>query len=196
MYNQRASEAYMNTLDALDGPFQIVDGNPPLPVVDQTRRSYYAEMMEAVRLLRPGTHLLVKVNPHSDVSPEPMQRALVRNIRVALKRFFPNTLGWHPKVMAMSNVNEVSIFRPEVTTQQAMQSLSPKRRGIIEALLAPKKSATIRVSPAANQAAKCIYCRSSIHGRAQTCLSCHGTVCLECGPTLSECPTMGCKATW
>lgn len=40
---------------------------------------------------------------------------------------------------------------------------------------------------------KCIYCHSVAKLKAQLCLKCGTFLCTECSPTVSDCPSQGCK---
>lgn len=65
------------------GPFPVEEGLPDLPTTGRSGQSKYAKLMEQARALKPNTKMKIPVD-------SALQRATVRNIRVAIKRFAPN----------------------------------------------------------------------------------------------------------
>lgn len=87
--------------------FKVEAGLPELPTTGRQGQSKYSSLMEQARALKPGTHFKVPVEVPAGSTLQETQRALVRNIRVAIKRFAPKA---GLKVTA-SGSNQVAIYR-------------------------------------------------------------------------------------
>lgn len=80
--------------------FRVEEGLPELPTTGRQGQSKYTSLMEQAKRLKPGSHFKVPVAAAE-------QRALVRNIRVAIKRFAPKS---GLKVTA-SGTDQVAVYR-------------------------------------------------------------------------------------
>ena len=89
--------------------FKVEDGLPELPTTGRTGESKYSSLIETARGLKPGSHFKVPV------SDPTLQKAFIRNLRVAIKRFAPKL---DLKVTA-SGKDAVSVYKdiPEPTTK-------------------------------------------------------------------------------
>lgn len=83
--------------------FSVVDGTPPLPTTGKAGVSKYSALMETAKKLKPNQQIPVDVGGES----AELQKAFVRNLRVAIKRFAP---GVGLKVTALGT-RQVSIYR-------------------------------------------------------------------------------------
>jgi len=94
-----------------DTTFEVEDGLPDLPTTGRSGQSKYAALMEQARKLKPGTHFKVPVGEPA------MQRAFIRNLRVAIKRFAGKL---NLKVTA-SGADQVAVYRdmPETSSGKA-----------------------------------------------------------------------------
>jgi len=94
-----------------DTTFEVEDGLPELPTTGRSGESKYSALMEQARKLKPNSHFKVPVGDPS------LQRAFIRNLRVAIKRFAPKL---NLKVTA-SGSDQVAVYRdmPETSSKSS-----------------------------------------------------------------------------
>jgi len=101
-----------------DTTFKVEDGLPELPTTGRSGQSKYQSLMDQARKLRPGTKFRVPVGAE-DAN---LQRAFIRNLRVAIKRFAPKL---NLKVTAASN-DAVWVYRDTADSAPASSSKSSR----------------------------------------------------------------------
>jgi len=99
-----------------DTTFQVEEGLPDLPTTGRSGQSKYQGLMDQARKLKAGSHFKVPVG----ASDPDLQRAFIRNLRVAIKRFAPKL---NLKVTA-SGLSDVAVYRDTADSAPASSKSS------------------------------------------------------------------------
>lgn len=101
-----------------DTTFKVEDGLPDLPTTGRSGQSKYQSLMDQAKKLRPGTKFRVPVG----AADAQLQRAFIRNLRVAIKRFAPKL---NLKVTA-AEADSIWLYRDVADSAPASSSKSSR----------------------------------------------------------------------